>query len=95
MFRNMLKRSWLSIHRKLGRTIVMILIFFMMANLVLASITIKSAVGAQMDYAKETLGGTVTIQADMDAIRESQKAEMESGADRKEMFGRCLAQRSM
>ena len=87
MFRNMLKRGWLSIRRKLGRTIVMTLIFFMMANLVLASITIKTAVGAQMDYAKSTLGGTVTIQADMDAIRENQKEKMESGADRKEMFG--------
>ena len=87
MFRNMLKRSWLSISRKLGRTIVLTLIFFMMANLVLATITIKTAVGAQMDYAKSTLGGTVTIQADMDAIRESQKEQMEAGADRKEMFG--------
>lgn len=88
MFRNMLKRSWLSIRRKLGRTIVLTLIFFMMANLVLAAITIKTAVAAQMDYAKSTLGGTVTIQADMDAIRESQKEQMEAGADRKEMFGK-------
>lgn len=87
MFKNMLKRSWLSIHRKLGRTIVLTLIFFMMANLVLATITIKTAVGAQMDYAKASLGGTVTIQADMDAIRENQKEQMEAGADRKEMFG--------
>ncbi len=87
MFRNMLKRSWLSIRRKLGRTIVLTLIFFMMANLVLATITIKTAVAAQMDYAKSTLGGTVTIQADMDAIRENQKEQMEAGADRKEMFG--------
>ena len=90
MFRNMLKRSWLSIRRKLGRTIVLTLIFFMMANLVLAAITIKSAVAAQMDYAKSTLGGTVTIQADMDAIRESQKEEMEAGGDRKEMFGKMV-----
>ena len=90
MFRNMLKRSWLSIHRKLGRTIVMTLIFFMMANLVLATITIKTAVAAQMDYAKSTLGGTVTIQADMDAIRENQKEQMAAGADRKEMFGQML-----
>ena len=86
MFRNMLKRSFLSIKRKLGRTIILILIFFMMANLVLAAITIKTAVATQMDYAKSTLGGTVTIQADMDAIRESQKEEMEKGSDRKEMF---------
>ncbi len=86
MFRSMLKRSFLSIKRKLGRTIILTLIFFMMANLVLAAITIKTAVAAQMDYAKSTLGGTVTIQADMDAIRESQKEEMEKGGDRKEMF---------
>ena len=63
MFKNMLKRSFLSIKRKLGRTIILTLIFFMMANLVLAAITIKSAVAAQMNYAKSTLGGTVTIQA--------------------------------
>lgn len=86
MFKNMLKRSFLSIKRKLGRTIILTLIFFMMANLVLAAITIKSAVAAQMNYAKSTLGGTVTIQADMDAIRESQKEEIENGGDRKEMF---------
>lgn len=86
MFRSMLKRSFLSIRRKLGRTIILTLIFFMMANLVLAAITIKTAVAAQMSYAKSTLGGTVTIQADMDAIREAQKEEMENGGDRKEMF---------
>lgn len=90
MFRNMLKRSWLSIRRKTGRTIVLVLIFFMMANLVLAAITIKTAVGAQMDYAKSSLGGTVAIQADMDAIRETQREQMEAGADRKEMFGKMM-----
>lgn len=88
MFRNMLKRSYLSIKRKLGRTILLTLIFFMMANLVLAAITIKTAVSAQMDYAKSTLGGTVGIQADMEAIRENQKSEIENGGDRKEMFGK-------
>ena len=86
MFKNMLKRSWLSIKRKLGRTVILTLIFFMMANLVLAAFIIKSAVSAQMDYAKSTLGGTISIQADMDAIRENQKAEMEKGGDPSEMF---------
>ena len=86
MFKNMIKRSWLSIKRKLGRTIILTLIFFMMANLVLAAFIIKSAVSAQMDYAKSTLGGTVSIQADMDSIRESQKSEMEKGGDPGEMF---------
>ncbi len=86
MFRNMLKRSWLSIKRKLGRTVILTLIFFMMANLVLAAFIIKSAVSAQMDYAKSTLGGIVSIQADMDTIRENQKAEIEKGSDPSEMF---------
>ena len=86
MFKNMLKRSWLSIKRKLGRTIILTLIFFMMANLVLAAFIIKSAVSAQMNYAKSTLGGTVSIQADMDAIREGQEAEMKNGGDPSEMF---------
>lgn len=86
MFKNMLKRSWLSIKRKLGRTIILTLIFFMMANLVLAAFIIKSAVSAQMNYAKSTLGGTVSIQADMDAIRANQETKMENGSNPSEMF---------
>lgn len=82
----MLKRSWLSIKRKTGRTIILALIFFMMANLVLAAFIIKSAVSAQMDYAKSNLGGTVSIQADMETIRENQKNEIEEGGDPGEMF---------
>ena len=58
----------------------------MMANLVLAAFIIKSAVSAQMNYAKSTLGGTISVQADMDAIRENQKAEIEQGGDPSEMF---------
>lgn len=88
MFKNSFKRSFLSIRRKLGRTIVLVLIFFMMANLVLAAITIKTAVKTQMDYAKSTLGGSVTIQADMESIRENQRNEMEKGGDPKEMFSK-------
>ena len=82
----MLKRSWLSIKRKTGRTIILTLIFFMMANLVLAALIIKSAVSAEMDYAKSNLGGTVSIQADMDTIRENQRKEIKEGTDPSEMF---------
>ena len=88
MYKNMFKRSFLSIRRKLGRTIILTLIFFMMANLVLAAIAVKSAVAAQMDYAKSTLGGTVSIQADMENIRNNQREEMEKGGDPSEMFGK-------
>jgi hypothetical protein len=41
----MLKRSWLSIRRKLGRTIVLMLIFFMMAtSLIMAKVCVRLAV---------------------------------------------------
>lgn len=75
MFKNMLKRSWLSIKRKPSRTIILALLLFAMANLVLAAITIKSAVSASMDYAKKSLGGTVTLQADMEKLRSSEQPQ--------------------
>ncbi len=90
MFKSMIKRSLLSIRRKIGRTVILVLIFFMMANLVLAAIIVKSAVGAQMDYAKQSLGGKVTIQADMEKLRENQKEQIEAGGDRKELFGSMM-----
>lgn len=58
----------------------------MMANLVLAAFIIKSAVSAQMDYAKSNLGGTISIQPDMETIRENQNFEMAKGGDLSKMF---------
>lgn len=70
MFKNMLKRSWLSTTRKPSRAIIVGLILFAMANLVLASIAIKGAVGESMAYAKSSLGGTVYLQPDIAKLRE-------------------------
>lgn len=88
MFKNMLKRSWRSITRRPGRTIIMTLIFFAMATLVLAGLMVKSSVSAQLSAAKQSLGGTVTIQADMDKMRQSQEKQASDGTDRKEVFGK-------
>lgn len=41
MIKSMFKRAWLSISRKLSKTIILIIVMFIMANLVLASIAIK------------------------------------------------------
>lgn len=72
MFKNMLKRSWLSIARKPGRAVLIALLLFAMANLVLSSLAIKSAVAESMNYAKSTLGGSVYLQADIEKLREQQ-----------------------
>lgn len=74
MFKNMLKRSWLSIKRKPGKAIIVGLVLFAMANLVLASIAIKGAVNESMAYAKSSLGGTVYLQPDIEKIRKAATA---------------------
>jgi putative ABC transport system permease protein len=81
MFKNMLKRAWLSTTRKPGKSILVGLILFAMANLVLATITINRAVSEQTEYAKESLGGTVYLQPDMETLHDKMMSSMEaSGA---------------
>ncbi|MGI6612593.1 MAG: ABC transporter permease [Candidatus Nanosyncoccaceae bacterium] len=75
MFKNMLKRSWLSTIRKPSRSAILILLLLVMANLMLATTTIKRAVDESIIYAKETLSGTVYLQANMETFRQ----KMESG----------------
>jgi putative ABC transport system permease protein len=70
MFKNMIERSWLSTIRKPSRTIILVVILFVMANMMLATIAIKSAVNESIKYAKESLGGIVYLQPDMESLRE-------------------------
>lgn len=80
MFKNMLERSWLSTIRKPSRTIILVVIMFVMANMMLATIAIKSAVNESIKYAKESLGGEVYLQADMEALREKAMAGMDTSS---------------
>jgi len=70
LIKSMFKRSWLSITRKLSKTVILAIVMFVMANLVLASIAIKNAVGESTKFAKESLGSSVYLMPDMDKIRE-------------------------
>jgi ABC-type transport system, involved in lipoprotein release, permease component len=78
MIKNMFKRAWLYITRKKGKSIVLILLMFVMANLVLSSISIKNAVNKSTKYAKDNLGSTVYLTPDMDKIREEAMQNMPS-----------------
>ncbi|MFV0484806.1 MAG: ABC transporter permease [Candidatus Saccharimonadales bacterium] len=61
---------------------ILIVIMFVMANMMLATIAIKSAVNESIKYAKESLGGTIYLQADMAALREQAMSGMDtSGSD--------------
>jgi putative ABC transport system permease protein len=75
----MFRRAGLSIRRKLSRTVILMLILFAMANLVLATVAIQGAVRESTEYAKESLGGTVYLSTDIDALHEKMMEGMTGG----------------
>ena len=68
MFKNMCKRAWLSVIRKPSRTIILTAILFIMANMMLATIAINTSVEKSVQYAKESMSGTIYLQPDMEKI---------------------------
>lgn len=71
MLKNMFKRTWLSIKRKPSKSVVLILLMFVMANLVLASLLIKNAVNENIEAVKESLGSEIYLSSDMTSIMEN------------------------
>ncbi len=69
MFKNMFKRAWLNIVRKPSKSIILFIIMFVMANLVLASLSISNAVDESTKYAMESIGGEVYLNVDMEQMR--------------------------
>jgi len=57
----MFKRSFISIFKNKTRTIILAVLLFVVANLVLASISIKSATEEAMDLARISLGPEITL----------------------------------
>ena len=74
MLKNMFKRAWLSTVRKPTRAAILMLILFVMANLMLATIAIKKSVAETTDYAKNQLSGVVYLQPDAAAMRSQNSA---------------------
>jgi putative ABC transport system permease protein len=74
MFKNMIERSWLSTIRKPSRSIILVLILFVMANMMLATIAIKNSVDISMQAAKEKLGGTVYLTTDTEKLQEQMQS---------------------
>ncbi len=69
MKKSMVKRAWLNITRKKNKSIILFIIMFVIANLVLASLAIGNAVDESTEYAKESLGSEIYLNADMEKLR--------------------------
>ncbi|MBA4496098.1 ABC transporter permease [Paenactinomyces guangxiensis] len=71
---NFVKRAILSVITRKGKAFVILAIFFIVANLVLAGFAIQSATQKAGDLARQKLGGSVTLQPDMEKIMNSQQS---------------------
>jgi putative ABC transport system permease protein len=76
---NFLKRAWFAVARKPGRTFILLIIFFAVANLVLAGISIQHATEQASTMARQKLGGTLTLSFDIQkAMASAQSAASSS-----------------
>ena len=66
----MLKRAKISVTRRKSKTIIFFLFLFIVANLVLSSISIKNATEESMKMARVSLGSEVILQTNMEKIRD-------------------------
>ncbi len=79
MKKNMFKRAWLNITRKKSKSIIFLIVMFIMANLVLSSLSISKAVDESTTYAKEVLGSEVYLNADMESMKNDMSQMFQGG----------------
>ncbi|WP_342431381.1 ABC transporter permease [Neobacillus sp. FSL H8-0543] len=81
---NFLKRAVLSVIARKGKSLLQIVVFSVICVLVLAGLSIQSAAKKSADLAREKLGADVTLQVDMDKLREQMQQQMtqQSGGQR-------------
>lgn len=78
----MIKRAKLSVTRRKVKSVILLVLLFIIANLVLSSIAIKNATEESMKFARQSLGSEVTLQVDMDKIRsESEESNTDTSTD--------------
>ncbi|WP_077622361.1 ABC transporter permease [Sediminibacillus massiliensis] len=76
---NFLKRSFLSVKARKGKSLLQIFIFSAICVLVLAGLSIQSAAEKSGDLARQKLGADVTLQVDMEKMREQMQSEQSDG----------------
>ncbi|MBO5530764.1 MAG: FtsX-like permease family protein [Bacilli bacterium] len=78
----MIKRSILAVTRRKTKTIIFLVFLFVVASLVLCSISIKNATNKSMENVKKSLSSEVTLSQDMSKLREQfEKNRPEGGPE--------------
>lgn len=83
---NFIKRAFLSVKARKGKTLLQLFIFSAICVLVLSGLSIQTAADKSADLARQQLGGDVTLQVDMTKAREQMKEQMQSGERERPSF---------
>ena len=72
-----LKRALRAVTRRWGKSLLLLVIFFVIANLVLAGFSIREAVDAAKDSARQQLGATLTLSFNQQKAMEEAMSSMQ------------------
>ncbi|MBZ9609179.1 ABC transporter permease [Clostridium estertheticum] len=72
---NFIKRSILSVTKRKSKTVLLILMFCVIANMVLAGLAVQSATSKVGDLARQKLGGSVSIAPDYQKLNRGKAAD--------------------
>lgn len=75
---NFIKRAWFAVIRKPARTVIMLVIFLVIANLVLTGLSIQHATNVAETAARKQLGATLTLSYDTEKALEQARSEAEA-----------------
>ncbi len=79
---NFLKRAFLSVKARKGKSLLQIFVFSVICVLVLAGLSIQTAAKKSSDLARKQLGADVTLQVDMEKLREQMQSESSEDSGR-------------
>ncbi|MFJ4775966.1 ABC transporter permease [Streptomyces sp. NPDC088762] len=77
---NFLKRAWWRLASRLGRTVMLTGLFFVICTLVLSGFLIRAAAARAAESAKQSVGAVATMQLDLNALLNSGKGTGNDGA---------------
>lgn len=79
---NFIKRALLSVKARKGKSLLQILVLSVICVLVLAGLSIQTAAQKSGELARQKLGADVTLQVDMEKLRENLQSQQQSSGER-------------
>lgn len=80
---NFIKRSFLSLQSRKGKSLILLAIFLVVINLVFAGFTIQSASSKATDLARQQLGADINLKIDINKYLEEQNSNQKANEARK------------